>query len=206
MRYLFLFIVLAYSLTYTSAQTIFKIKVNQPPKLLLVVEKDSLVKLGESIELGPLVSVNGGKTPYTYLWSPASTLNSPGIPNPSATPVEAVTYYLTVTDNNKCAVTDSIKVNIQVSTNISETGKPEIVIFPVPVSKGILYVRLGNISKPLNYSILDLNGAVIRKSIIPGNTENTILEIPLYVKPGIYILKIDFDNTSVVKQFTVIQK
>jgi hypothetical protein len=206
MRYLLLLIALVLNATLISAQTTFKIKVNQPPKLVLIVEKDSLIKLGESINLGPLISVNGGKTPFTYNWSPASTLNSPDIPNPSATPVEAVTYYLTVTDSNKCIVRDSIKVNVQVSTDVLEAGKPNIKIYPVPVTRGVLYMRLVDIKGPLNFSILDINGNVIKKNILPDSEGETVLQIPMSVKSGTYFLKIDYNNRSVVKQFIVIQK
>jgi hypothetical protein len=206
MRYLLLLISLVLSATNTKAQTTIKIKVNQPPKLELVTEKDSLIKLGESINLGPLILVNGGKTPYTYFWSPGTTLNNQDVQNPVATPTEHISYYLTVTDSNKCVITDSIRVNIQVSTDVLDAGKPTIVIYPVPVTNGILYVRLVDINKPLKYTILDMSGKAIIKNTIQGIDPSTVLQIPLFVRSGTYILKIDYDNTSVTKQFTVIQK
>jgi PKD repeat protein len=195
-----------FSTVFTYAQTTFRIRINQPPKLELITEKDSLIELGESIELGNLISVSGGTTPYIYIWSPDATLNNSTIQNPVATPNENITYYLVVTDNNRCTVTDTIKVNIQVSTDIIDAGKPEIIIFPVPVSNGILYVRLVDVNRPLNFSILDLNGKIIKRSIIPTSGVNTVFQIPLFVKPGTYILKIYYDNTSVAKQFIVTQK
>lgn len=47
-------------------------------------------------------TVTGGAPPYTYNWAPASYLNFPTVQNPTICPTSAVTYTLTVTDQNGC--------------------------------------------------------------------------------------------------------
>jgi gliding motility-associated-like protein len=48
----------------------------------------------------------------SYLWTSASGLSNPFIPNPLVTPLTSTTYYLKVTDTNTCTNTDSVKVDI----------------------------------------------------------------------------------------------
>lgn len=74
-----------------------------------------VVNAGEDIIMtGPSAQLNGtatgGTTPYTWLWSPASTLSNPAIPNPVATPSATTVYTLTVTANNGCTGIDKMKV------------------------------------------------------------------------------------------------
>lgn len=65
---------------------------------------DSTIELGQSIVLQG--SGNG-----TYLWSPASTLDSTTILHPTATPTAtSTTYTLTVTDAHSCVNSDSVTI------------------------------------------------------------------------------------------------
>ncbi|HRI27476.1 MAG TPA: S8 family serine peptidase [Chitinophagales bacterium] len=45
-----------------------------------------------------------------YVWSPASGLNNPFIPNPTITPTQSGTWYVTISNAAGCAVTDSVQV------------------------------------------------------------------------------------------------
>jgi hypothetical protein len=57
-------------------------------------------------------SATGGATPYIYLWTPSTGLSNPNIANPVSTPVNTITYTLTVTDNNTCASSDQVTVTV----------------------------------------------------------------------------------------------
>jgi len=46
----------------------------------------------------------------TYSWSPATGLDDPFSPNPTASPNVTTTYYLTIADNNGCVYTDSLRI------------------------------------------------------------------------------------------------
>ncbi len=62
---------------------------------------------GTGVLIGGSPSASGGTIPYTYLWSPASGLNSSGNANPIANPVSSTTYTLEVTDANGCTSSDA---------------------------------------------------------------------------------------------------
>ncbi len=79
------------------------ITVNALP--LLSISPDTTICPGTSLGL----SASGG---LTYLWSPASLLNNPAIPNPTASPVSPVTFYVEATDVNGCKNKDSVRVSL----------------------------------------------------------------------------------------------
>jgi PKD repeat protein len=66
---------------------------------------DVAVCTGSSTTLG----ASGGTQ---YSWSPATDLSNPNIANPVCTPAAAITYTVTVTDNNGCVATDDVDVTI----------------------------------------------------------------------------------------------
>lgn len=69
------------------------------------------IALGDSVTLD--ASVVGGDGSYAYDWSPEDTLDDPSIQDPLATPTEATTYTLNVTDGEGNAGSDSVTVNVE---------------------------------------------------------------------------------------------
>jgi len=69
-----------------------------------------------SISLGYTVTLNG-KGGEIYNWSPETDLNDPDIANPIATPLETITYTLTVIDENGCEDTDPVTITVLVDYN-----------------------------------------------------------------------------------------
>ncbi|MCH8902565.1 MAG: T9SS type A sorting domain-containing protein [Bacteroidetes bacterium] len=67
---------------------------------------------GDSTAIGGSPTATGGTGPFTYLWSPATGLNSSTIANPTATPTSTTGYSLTITDANTCNDTDTITVTV----------------------------------------------------------------------------------------------
>ncbi|MCG3167920.1 MAG: hypothetical protein POELPBGB_03720 [Bacteroidia bacterium] len=66
---------------------------------------DVAVCTGSSTTLG----ASGGTQ---YSWSPTTDLSNPNIAAPVCTPAAAITYTVTVTDNNGCVATDDVDVTI----------------------------------------------------------------------------------------------
>ncbi len=62
------------------------------------------------VEGEPLSLLATGAT--TYLWTPGTWLNDPGIPNPVSTPDGNILYTVTGTDANGCRGTDTIRVTV----------------------------------------------------------------------------------------------
>ena len=82
------------------------------PKPVVITSNDTTICQAGSAQL----AASGG---ISYSWSPVATLNNSSAPNPTASPVNTTTYYVTVTDNNNCTNNDSVKVNVRSLNNFS---------------------------------------------------------------------------------------
>lgn len=69
--------------------------------------------IGESVQLNANVVPEPGYT-YTYQWNPPTYLSNPSISDPISTPLQDITYYVTVTPNGgiACPVTDTISIKV----------------------------------------------------------------------------------------------
>ncbi|MBL0102289.1 MAG: gliding motility-associated C-terminal domain-containing protein [Bacteroidetes bacterium] len=72
-------------------------------------------------------SATGGAAPYNFSWSPTSGLSSASIYNPVANPTSAITYTVTVTDDNGCpGNSQTVSVNASVQLTITANGTNSI--------------------------------------------------------------------------------
>jgi PKD repeat protein len=74
---------------------------------------DRTVCAGEAVRLGGNPTAQGGAPPYTYQWSPATGLDNPSAPNPTARLTSSMQYVLTVTDARGCRSSDTVTVVVQ---------------------------------------------------------------------------------------------
>nr|QNO55551.1 hypothetical protein JEPGKGNF_00013 [Methanosarcinales archaeon ANME-1 ERB7] len=77
---------------------------------------DKSISAGGSVVIGGSPTASGGKSPYTYSWTPTTGLDDHTIANPIASPTSTTTYTVTVTDANLCTGTDSMTVYISECT------------------------------------------------------------------------------------------
>lgn len=75
------------------------------------------VQSGGSTTLSP--TVNGGQSPYTYVWTPAATLDDATSPNPIASPTVDTDYSVTVTSASGCTAETIVQVQIGGAVTIS---------------------------------------------------------------------------------------
>lgn len=87
-----------------SANDTVNITVNIKPAI--AKSNDTLICKNSSVQL----FASGG---VIYNWTPSSSLSNNSIANPIASPSGNTTYYVTVTDNNSCNNSDSIKVSVR---------------------------------------------------------------------------------------------
>lgn len=83
--------------------------VTVPATLALNAGNDTFVCYGQPIPLNAQ-QLSGGVV--TYAWSPINSLSNPNIPNPLATPLDTITYTVTITDGYGCTKSDNITVNV----------------------------------------------------------------------------------------------
>lgn len=87
------------------------ITVEAPDSVNLTFDPDELfITLSEDTILNPIVDSNGRD--IRYLWSPAATLSCDTCKNPVASPTVTTVYELTIYDENDCAYTNQITVNV----------------------------------------------------------------------------------------------
>ena len=84
--------------------TMATVKVTTFRGLIAIAEKDTMVVMGEPVQL----SGTGGQY---YHWSPSSWLSDPNIANPVARPFDDIVYTLTISNDDNC--TDSARVKIR---------------------------------------------------------------------------------------------
>ncbi len=77
----------------------------------------STIDEGSSVSLGGSPTAQSGYAPYTFQWTPSSTLNNSSSSNPVATPSSSTCYFVTVTDNQGCSASDSICITVQPNVN-----------------------------------------------------------------------------------------
>ena len=82
------------------------VTVNPKPIITLTGNGDTLVCRNTAV---PLFATGG----VAYLWLPANTLNNPNIPNPVATALTDIVYFVRVTGVNNCVNNDSVRVAVK---------------------------------------------------------------------------------------------
>jgi len=95
----------------TSQEVSDSITINVTNPFTVNAGADVSIAAGQSTQLNAVVQ--GGTSPYTYLWTPALGLSSATIANPTASPTAAMTAYtVKVTDSTSRIATDTVIVSI----------------------------------------------------------------------------------------------
>ena len=87
----------------------FQAMIEGPAELLLELDNDQIIDLGESVELRPQVNQTVG---LTYDWSPAEFLSCADCEEPIATPLHSELFTLTVTDPFGCTASADIYLEV----------------------------------------------------------------------------------------------
>jgi len=94
----------------------------------IITPTNSTICPGGSSTLNTTVS--SGTSPFTYTWSPSSSLNSSTSSNPDATPGSTTTYTLVVKDSKNCS--NSTNTTITVSTPTVNSSNSNTVCSGIP--------------------------------------------------------------------------
>ncbi|MFA5781675.1 MAG: gliding motility-associated C-terminal domain-containing protein [Bacteroidales bacterium] len=124
-----------------------------------------------SVEAGSDVEINIGDNTQlqatgtglglVYNWSPTTDLSCTDCDNPVANPTQTTMYYVTVTDNNGCSATDSVKVTIDIKCG--EVFIPDI-FSPNGDGKNDVLKVFNNCIKEMNWIIYNRWGEKVYES------------------------------------------
>lgn len=120
--------------------------IGETSDLIVDAGNNKTIDSGESINLNGIVS--GGTAPYTYSWSPASTLSDANIFNPIASPELTTEYVLTVTDAQNKTATDIITVTVNHTLNVHACND----VYITGSTNVKLYVNVTGGVAPYSYS------------------------------------------------------
>lgn len=121
---------------------------------------DLKVCAGDTVTIGTAVVISGGTAPYSFEWSPATSLSDHKISTPVAQPETTTDYVLTVTDAKGSFGTDTVRVSVAdpVLVNIPDSKALPAGVLPntvytgyAPASKITLHAVAVGGSAPLQY-------------------------------------------------------
>ena len=110
-----------YSLTVTDSAscqlTAGTFTVTEPPVLTVIVDSVISVSCNGGTDGSAFISVNGGTSPFTYLWSNAASTED-------ISALSQGVYFLTVTDSNSCVINGNVTVTEPSVLSVIGSGNP----------------------------------------------------------------------------------
>ncbi|MBM77278.1 MAG: hypothetical protein CL846_02235 [Crocinitomicaceae bacterium] len=145
------------------------------------------------------ITVSGGVSPFTYLWTGPSGYTST---NEDIGGLVSGSYTLIVTDANGCSTTIN-DILVDSFIGIFEDGETMFSIYPNP-SKGIFNISFNEkLNNPINVSVFDLTGRLILSYNLKDKQETKIdISTNSY---GTYILKIEIGEKQYLKRISNIK-
>lgn len=159
---------------------------------------DATINVGETITLSGSAQSSAGGLQYT--WTPPDGLDDPALLTPVASPLATTVYYLSATDANGCAATDSLRLDV---TNIFEVLLPNA-FSPNKdgVNDGFGIVRSRGLKELLEFRVYNRWGQLIFETNDftarwDGNFKGVPQELGVYV---FYIKALTFLDNEYVQQ------
>ncbi len=186
--------------------------VNQPPPVIVDLEDEITIDLGDSITLVPIIQSIVGVD--EYMWNNGSTLTCDDCPEPTAFPQGSTTYTLTVIDQNGCMGSDNItiKVSKRRYVFIPDAFSPNLDgvndVFSVYTGKGVVSInsmRIFNRWGDMMYENKDIEPGSFGSVGWDGRFNGRMMDTGVYI----YAIEISFlDGTTLLYKgdVTLIQR
>jgi hypothetical protein len=161
------------------------------PSQLVVNLTDTIMDVGSNCKGEINGAISGGTPAYVISWS-----DDLGRDSLHAINLCVGEYDFIVTDVNGCEIKDTIAISDLVGKD--ELSLNEVLVFPNP-SRGV--ISLSNVTNPLTVLILDINGKELQRHA----TKKTLTIDLNGFSQGIYFVKIQNENSSIIKKISIIK-
>ncbi len=177
----------------TDPPKVIKLAIERPEQVTLTTKENLVVESGKSIDLDTTFSATGN-IQYTYSWQVKTTTGYNIIDNVAKITSDS-TFYIFLTTTQGCSYLDSLIVEAQSSTSISDIDfNNQIHIYPNPNTGEFQITILGD-NANYSYEIFDIVGKKIADGRIICTTGECIHNINLSdAQPGLYTLVISKDQ------------
>ncbi|MDD2346124.1 MAG: hypothetical protein PHY85_08265 [Bacteroidales bacterium] len=170
-----------------------------------ISQSDSLIaNAGESFSLSPGNSsiiggsptAIGGDAPYYYSWTPVVFLDDSVISNPTSSPVETITYMVSLHDANNCSASDSVLITIDSTSGIFDLSNENDKIPYVFYSSENDAIKILNLfPEKITVLIADILGKTLFYQDFGTKTKSE-LNIPVHNLPQTMIVNISGKGKS----------
>ncbi len=97
------------------------VNINQPDSLIVTAGNDTTTFVGYSVTLY-VTNITGGNGNENYQWLPDADVTNPQSASTSASPDATTTFTVTVTDDNGCTTSDTLRVQVDENLYIFPDG------------------------------------------------------------------------------------
>ncbi len=144
---------------------------------------------GQSVNLNSTGGVN-------YSWTPSSGLSCTNCPNPTASPVQTTTYYVTVTTDSGCSVIDAITIDV----NCGQVFIPDAFSPNGDGQNDVFYLK-GDCIKSMDFVVYDRWGnKVFESQNINTGWDGNYMGKPMNAGTYVYYLKGTMQDGSTVEK------
>jgi pimeloyl-ACP methyl ester carboxylesterase len=141
------------------------------------------------------IATTNGNPPYTYQWSNGDTTQL-------ATGLSAGTYYVTVKDADLCGYTDSVIIQLIVSTGMQDELLANVKVYPNP-AKQLVYISNSDPSDIIKQvEMYDMEGREINTSV--ANRANTTSLFFGDIAPGVYLIHLKTENAKELRKLITV--
>ncbi|MFW5872632.1 MAG: T9SS type A sorting domain-containing protein [bacterium] len=176
----------------------------QAPELR-VKSLNDVIFSGDPVQLGTSEMVSGGNGQYVYYWYPENGLDDPSSPRPWASPVDDITYTLTVTDEANCSQTTAQKVTVDRTGTNNLKYQPEIHVYPNPANKQLhISAKFASAVQSVRISLFTVTGKKVLAEKYNIQTKDYEFTLDLeHLDKGLYMLVVFSDNFLAKEQVVI---
>lgn len=193
---LFLLITVFFLLGKIQAQQQVVFQIYQSDSLIANAGENFSLFPGNTSIIGGSPTAVGGDAPYYYNWTPSVFLDDTTVSNPIATPLETITYVVSLHDANHCSSRDSVLVTVDSSSGIFDlSNENDKIPYAFYSSENNAIKIIHPFPEDFTVLIADISGKTLFYQFFPKKNKSE-LNIPAHNLPQTIIVNISGKEKS----------